>query len=73
MSDDWIINGSWHVCECGADWSDSDGGPCHWRCATCDTLTDSEELTDNTCDECADAQAMAHERAMSQAKEDDVC
>lgn len=27
--DDFIINGRWHKCVCGARYSDSDGGPCH--------------------------------------------
>ena len=49
--DDDIVNGSWHKCECGRNWSDADGGPCHTRCIICDRLF--EEGIDDTCAECS--------------------
>jgi len=41
--DDWRVNGEWHKCECGAEWSDSDGGPCHERCKHCGELIEALE------------------------------
>ena len=41
-SDDHILNGSWHKCICGAQYSDSDGGPCHWKCDTCGDIVDDD-------------------------------
>ena len=52
MTDDEIMNGRWHKCECGADWSDSDGGPCHYTCEHCGTEGIDR---DETC-ECDSAQ-----------------
>lgn len=48
-SDDYILNGHWHKCCCGAWWSDSDGGPCHQPCEKCDAPTDAD---DGLCDKC---------------------
>ena len=44
--DDWRVNGSWHTCpDCGARWSDSDGGPPCADCALCGAhFPDFEEL-----------------------------
>lgn len=51
--DDWRVNGEWHLCECGRKWSDSDGGPCHVKCPTCDELSDPSEADDNDlCSKC---------------------
>lgn len=50
--DDFIINGHWHRCECGARYSDSDGEPCHYRCANCDELVLSENIYIGICDKC---------------------
>jgi hypothetical protein len=41
-SDDYILNGEWHTCVCGARWSDSDGGPCHSKCDNCGDIVDDE-------------------------------
>lgn len=41
--DDFIVNGSWHTCECGSRWSDSDGGPCCSRCESCGELKKCDE------------------------------
>jgi hypothetical protein len=43
-SDDFILNGAWHKCVCGAQYSDSDGGPCHWTCDNCGDIVDDETL-----------------------------
>ena len=53
--DDMVINGEWHRCACGAQWSDSDGGPCHARCAMCgevNSLDDDYRDGGDTCDVC---------------------
>ena len=48
--DDWKLNGNWHTCVCGARYSDSDGGPCHWKCETkgCHNIIDEGDY----CEEC---------------------
>ena len=56
--DDYIINGSWHKCVCGARWSDSDGGPCCYECEICGAIVNvddqPEEPYDEMCKECRD-------------------
>jgi hypothetical protein len=47
-SDDYLLHGEYHRCECGELWSDSDGGPCHTMCE-CGELTDNEN---GECDAC---------------------
>ena len=52
-SDDYILNGNWHKCACGARWSDSDGGPCHVKCEDCGELIDSDEVNEDClCPDC---------------------
>lgn len=55
--DDWRVNGNWHKCVCGAQWSDSDGGPCHFTCAKCGEVVPCEEgheKHDDLCYECGE-------------------
>ena len=59
--DDWRINGNWHRCECGARYSDSDGGACHSRCTGCKSLFENEELNDDGMCPACEAQIKAEE------------
>lgn len=43
-------NGFPHECECGAEWYDMEGGPCHRRCFKCGKL--HEEPAEDYCEDC---------------------
>ncbi len=46
-------SGSYHRCVCGRPWSESDGGPCHIRCAECGCIYPAEEVDqDGICVAC---------------------
>jgi hypothetical protein len=51
--DDWKLNGRWSRCECGAQWSESDGGPCHFRCSVCKQIVDACSDNYGICPDCA--------------------
>jgi len=51
--DDWRVHGHWHTCTCGAEWSDSDGGPCHVECDECHKSVSVDDVDDDGhCPEC---------------------
>jgi hypothetical protein len=52
--DSYIINGSWQKCPKGHQWSESDGGACHWECSNCKDIIDDETDYDGMCKECFD-------------------
>lgn len=62
-------SGRYHRCICGRPWSESDGGPCHERCAECGCIYPVEIVHDGICEDCltekregenADAEKDAH-------------
>ena len=61
MSDDFIINGRWHKCQCGARWSDSDGGPCHWDCKECGGMIGEDDCSKKDNELCQDCQVKKDE------------
>lgn len=53
--DDWRMHGETHRCDCGASYTDSDGGPCHFTCKECGDLVGDESESDTYCQKCFDA------------------
>lgn len=50
-SDFFLTHGYSHRCICGEVWYDSDGGPCHVKCADCGEITDDPDEEGN-CPDC---------------------
>ena len=51
-SDHFLAHGYSHKCGCGANWYDSDGGPCHWPCERCERLTSVDDMENDLCPAC---------------------